>query len=65
MIIHQPRAAQIGDDIRLSSRIEMEAGKQTAPNELWFRFPSWSHPSDDSDPFVVALLLLLSFEKAA
>ncbi len=25
---------------------------------LWFRFPAFSQPSGDSDPFVVALLLL-------
>jgi hypothetical protein len=28
------------------------------PDHLWFRFPSRSQPSDDADPFVVALLLI-------
>jgi hypothetical protein len=57
MIIHPPRTVRIGDEILISSRIEVRGVTRKGPNNLWFRFPSWSQPSDDADPFVVALLL--------
>lgn len=58
MIIHPPKVTLIGDDLLISSRIEVQgSGRRTSEN-LWFRFPAFSQPSDESDPFVVALLLL-------
>jgi hypothetical protein len=58
MIVYPPRSVPIEEDILVSSRIEIHGTKRRFPRELWFRFPNWSQPSDDSDPFVVALLLL-------
>lgn len=58
MIIHPPRITSIGDDLRISSRIEVQGSGRRSSENLWFRFPAFSHPSGDSDPFVVALLLL-------
>jgi len=58
MIVHPPRSVPIEEDILVSSRIEIHGTKRRFPRELWFRFPARSLPSDDSDPFVVALLLL-------
>jgi len=57
MIIHPPRTVPIRDEILISSRIEVRATTRKVPDNLWFRFPSSSQPSDDADPFVVALLL--------
>jgi hypothetical protein len=58
MIIHPPRIAPIGKDILISSRIEIHGAMRRTADTLWFRFPAVSQPSDDCDPFVVALLLL-------
>src|SRR6185295_15938056 len=58
MIIHPPRITPIDDDVLISSRIEVRGGGRSTPENLWFRFPAFSKPSGDSDPFVVALLLL-------
>ena len=58
MIIHPPKATLIGDDLLISSRIESHRFGSRTSNNLWFRFPAFSQPSGESDPFVVALLLL-------
>ena len=58
MIIHPPRITTIGDDLRISSRIEVQGSGRRSADNLWFRFPASSQPSGESDPFVVALLLL-------
>jgi hypothetical protein len=58
MIIHPPRITPVGDDVRISSRIEVRGSGRRSSENLWFRFPACSQPSGDSDPFVVALLLL-------
>jgi len=48
----------IGDDVLISARIEFRDSVRRPQENLWFRFPGSSQPSGDSDPFVVALLLL-------
>jgi hypothetical protein len=58
MRITPPRTVAIGDEVLISSRIEVHGRSAGFPRELWFRFPSSCQPSEDSDPFVVALLLL-------
>lgn len=58
MIIHPPRVTPRGSDVLISSRIEMRDSRHKSPKTLWFRFPADSQPSGDSDPFVIALLLL-------
>jgi len=58
MIIHPPRVTPIGDELLISSRIEVHGSTRRTPDNLWFRFPAFSKPSGESDPFVVALLLL-------
>jgi len=58
MIIHPPRITPIGADLLISSRIELRGSRRGTPQTLWFRFPAFSQPSNDADPFVVALLLL-------
>jgi hypothetical protein len=58
MIIHPPKVTPLGDDLLISSKIEAQGpGRRTSDN-LWFRFPAFSQPSGESDPFVVGLLLL-------
>src|SRR5882672_9639769 len=58
MIIHPPRITPIEDDLLISSRIEVHGSARRTSENLWFRFPAFSRPSGDFDPFVVALLLL-------
>jgi hypothetical protein len=58
MIIHPPRITPIGDDLLISSRIEVHGSGRRLSENLWFRFPAFSQPSGDCDPFVVSLLLL-------
>ena len=58
MIIHPPKVTTIGSDLLISSRIETHRFGRRTSDKLWFRFPAFSQPSGESDPFVVALLLL-------
>jgi len=58
MIIYPPRVTPVGDELLISSRIEVHGSVSRISENLWFRFPAYSQPSADSDPFVVALLLL-------
>jgi len=58
MIIHPPRITSIGDELLVSSGIELYGSARRSPEPLWFRFPAFSKPSGDADPFVLALLLL-------
>jgi hypothetical protein len=58
MIIHSPKVTPIGEELLVSSRIEGYGSGRKASDNLWFRFPAFSHPSGDADPFVLALLLL-------
>jgi len=48
----------MGDEVLVSSGIELRDSGRRTPEPLWFRFPAFAKPSGDCDPFVVALLLL-------
>src|SRR5678815_5456804 len=58
MIIHSPRTTPIGDDTLVSAAIELQNSGRKIQEPLWFRFPAFSQPSGDADPFVLALPLL-------
>ena len=48
----------MGDEVLVSSGIEILGSGRRTPEPLWFRFPASADPSGDCEPFVVALLLL-------
>ncbi|MEK6578030.1 MAG: hypothetical protein AABZ55_02275 [Bdellovibrionota bacterium] len=60
MIIHKPEVRIVGEILEVSARVELRSPKRGRSIHLWFRFPENTHSllSLDSDPFVVALLLL-------
>ncbi len=58
MIIHPTETTTIGTEILVSARMESQAPGRRLPENLWFRFPAKFQPAVDSDPFVIALLLL-------
>jgi hypothetical protein len=60
VIIHSPSRIEVGADLQISARIELQNPRKGVPSELWFRFPkAYSQQiSADIDPFAVALLLL-------
>jgi hypothetical protein len=58
LIVHEPEIIEKGDEIRVSSRIEVENSSVRFPETLWFRFPNYyrDYLTDRSDGFAVALL---------
>lgn len=58
MIIHKPRLTEEGDEIGVSTKIEIENPKIIVPDTLWFKLPQSyrEYVTDRTDAFVVAML---------
>src|SRR4051812_46527229 len=59
MKIFLPKTILKTSTVRISTKFELASELE----ELWFEFPLDSQPSTDSDPFVLALLLLAMQKK--